>query len=63
LRSRLAFSDVAGVLADAQHALDVALGHSHEHRQVGVVADDLRVPIVAEIVVGGGGGAIHGFEI
>src|SRR5207244_12280219 len=37
-----------GVLADAAHPLDLAVGHRGEARDVRVVAENLRVPVRSE---------------
>src|SRR5712691_4547547 len=44
------------VLADAEEPLHASLVHGHEHRQVRMVPDDLRVPVIPEVVVRGGRG-------
>src|SRR5439155_25874811 len=52
-----------GVLPDAEHPLDLAVGHGREAGDVGVIAQDLRVPVVAEVVFRGRGAAIHRLQI
>ena len=51
------------VLPDAEHALHRAGVHRHEHRHVRMVAENLRVPVVAEVVLLGRRVAVHRLEI
>ena len=51
------------VLAHSEHALDLAVAHANHHRHVRVVAVNLGVPVVAEVVVLGGRVAVHGLEV
>ena len=52
-----------GILPHDHHALDLALGHRREAGDVGVVAQDLRVPVVAEVVRRRRGVAVHRLEV